>query len=326
VSGTQPGKELAEQSSTDVGEHHNWQERRLGRTILKTYRTALDIDDILPNDSQPRLGPKEDPELQRQIEANEGIFEPLLLEPHPEHRGKYRIVDGDRRWTNSRVLVEDQKKEQYRTIPAEVTDRVLTDDERLRVWVYIHRQRKEWDAKEKEMVAYRLVDLTGRASAANILGVTVRALDKLVEVYELSEKIGGVKEPGASITWAREINGLSKKLVTPSVLGAIIKKINAHAITNSKDVRQLRKILRDPVAKDEFLSDAGTLASAIEKVAPATNEKPLGLAGDVTALVDSIKRYPWTTLADLKGDKEVLSKIEEAEKMLNVLKQQLSQE
>ncbi len=309
----------------EATDQKNWQERRLGRTILTTYRATLDIDEILPNDNQPRMGVKEDPELQRQIEANEGIFEPLLLEPHPEHSGKFRIIDGDRRWTNSRVLVFTEGKENFRKIPAEITDRVLTDDERLRVWVYIHRQRKEWDAKEKEMVAYRLVDLMGRASAANILGTSVRALDKLVEIYELSEKIGNVKEPGASITWAREIKNLSKKLVTPSVLDAIIKKINSQQITNSKDVRQLRKILRDPVAKDEFLSDVGTLASAMEKVAPATKEKPQGLAGDVAALVDSIKRYPWTTLADLKGDEEVLSKIEEAEKMLNVLKQQLTQ-
>jgi ParB family chromosome partitioning protein len=42
----------------------------------------------------------------------------------------------------------------------------------------IHRQRKEWAAKEKEMVAYRLVDLMGRASAANILGITVPKPDK----------------------------------------------------------------------------------------------------------------------------------------------------
>ena len=38
------------------------------------------------------------------------------------------------------------------------------------------------------MVAYRLVELVGRASAANILGITVRELDKLVEVFELSER------------------------------------------------------------------------------------------------------------------------------------------
>src|SRR5215475_10349314 len=125
-----------------------WQERRLGRTIVKTRRAIVDLDDILPNEKQPRVGPKEDPELQRQIEANEGLFEPLLLEPHPELPGKYRIIDGDRRWTNCKVLVEDHGKEQYRRLPAEITDRTLSEDERLRAWIYIHRQRREWDAKE----------------------------------------------------------------------------------------------------------------------------------------------------------------------------------
>src|SRR5271157_2117168 len=164
------------------------QERRLDRTILRTYRDQVDLDDVVPNPNQPRLGPKEDEELQRQIEANGGLFEPLLVEPHPDLPGKFRIIDGDRRWTNSHALV-DQGKEEYRQIPIEVTDRTLSEEDRLRVWIYIHRQRKEWDAKEKEMVAYRLVDLVGRASAANILGTTVRELDKLVEIYQLSEKL-----------------------------------------------------------------------------------------------------------------------------------------
>src|SRR5208282_241007 len=119
--------------------------------LLRTYRDTVDLYDVFPNDKQPRRGPKEDPELQRQIEANEGIFEPLLVEPHPQHAGKLRIIDGDRRWTNSKILVEVDKKDQYRKVPVEITDHTLSDDERLRVWIYIHRQRKEWDAKEKEM-------------------------------------------------------------------------------------------------------------------------------------------------------------------------------
>src|SRR6266852_3073813 len=94
----------------------NLQERRLGRTVLRTYRTMVDIDDLVPNDRQPRLGPKEDEELQRQIEANDGLFEPLLVEPHPELPNKLRIIDGDRRWTNSRILVS-QGREQYRHVP-----------------------------------------------------------------------------------------------------------------------------------------------------------------------------------------------------------------
>ena len=36
------------------------QERRLDRTILRTYRTTVDIDEVVPNGNQPRTGPKED--------------------------------------------------------------------------------------------------------------------------------------------------------------------------------------------------------------------------------------------------------------------------
>lgn len=303
---------------------HRWQERRLGRTILRTYRDTLDLYDIVPNDQQPRRTPKEDPELQRQIEANEGIFEPLLLEPHPDHHGKYRIIDGDRRWTNSRVLVEVHKKERYRSIPAEITDRTLTDEERLRVWIYIHRQRKEWDAKEKEMVAYSLVNMVGRASAANILGITVRELDKLCEIYELSEKLTNLPDPGTSITWAREIRNLNKRFLTSTVLDTIVRRVNNQEITNSKDIRKLRSILRDPVAREDFLNDNGSIESALSKLGPAPSKKGHGLLGDIEDLSEAIRRYPWTTLESLKGDRQVIAKLEEAEKLLKNLKKALS--
>lgn len=302
----------------------HWQERRLGRTLLRTYRDTVDLCDVFPNEKQPRMGPKEDPELQRQIEANEGIFEPLLLEPHPDNRNKFRIIDGDRRWTNSKILVEVQKKDQYRQLPAEITDRTLTDEERFRVWIYIHRQRREWDTKEKEMVAYSLVNMVGRASAANILGLTVRELDKLVEIYDLSEKLTNLAEPGASITWAREIKNLNRKILTPSTLDTIIKKINEQEITNSKEIRKLRQILKDPVAKDAFLSAGGTIDTALKTLGPAPSKKAQGLLGDIDQLSESLQRYPWTTLAAMKGDQQVLRKLEETEKLIKDLKKALS--
>ncbi|HEU4889171.1 MAG TPA: ParB N-terminal domain-containing protein [Thermoanaerobaculia bacterium] len=299
-----------------------WQERRLGRTILRTYRDTRDLYDVLPNHRQPRLGPKEDLELQRQIEANEGIFEPLLVEPHPDLEGKFRIIDGDRRWTNSKVLVEVQKKEEYRRIPLEITDRTLTDDERLRVWIYIHRQRKEWDAKEKEMVAYGLVDIVGRASAANILGVTVREVDKLVEIYQLSQKLTNLPEPGSSITWAREIKNINKALLTPTVLDTIVRKVNENEITNSKEIRKLRLVLRDPVAKDKFVSGE-SLDSAVDSLMPEPGKKKGGLAGDIAELTQALKRHSWTALVENRGDAELLQQVEEAEKLLKALKKAL---
>jgi ParB family chromosome partitioning protein len=298
------------------------QERRLDRTILLTYRTKLDLYDVLPNPDQPRLSPKEDDELQRQIEANEGLFEPLLVEPHPDLNGKYRIIDGDRRWTNSRILVE-QGREQYRQIPVEVTDRTLSDDERLRAWIYIHRQRKEWDAKEKEMVAYRLVDLVGRASAANILGITVRELDKLVEIFKISEKFTALRDPSAAITWARELMGVSKKLLTPTVIDAVVRNVNEKKVSNSKDLRKLRKILPDPVARAHFLSAAGDLDSAQLRIRPvdAVPEKPLG---ELEAAIEAVKNVPWTMLQKLKGDKAMLDRLDEAENTLKSLRKVLS--
>jgi ParB family transcriptional regulator, chromosome partitioning protein len=310
-------------SVADKGKVIGLQERRLGRTVLRTYRTKVDIDDLVPNEKQPRLGPKEDEELQRQIEANEGLFEPLLVEPHPDLPHKFRIIDGDRRWTNSAVLVS-QGREQYRQIPVEVTDRTLSDDERLRVWIYIHRQRKEWDAKEKEMVAYQLVDLVGRAGAANILGVTVRDLDKLVDVFELSEKFKNLRDPSGGLTWARELMGISKKLLTPTVVDAVLKKVNQKRITNSKDLRKLRAILPDPVARQHFLADDGDLESALLRIPRRDKSKTdLGLLGGLDAAVDAMKRVSWTALEPLKGNAEILQKIDDAETLLKSLRKTL---
>lgn len=299
------------------------QERRLGATVLRTYRSKFDIDDIVPNERQPRLGAKEDEELQRQIEANDGLFEPLLVEPHPDHSGKFRIIDGERRWTNSMVLVS-QGREQYRKIPVEVTDRTLSDEERLRVWIYIHRQRKEWDAKEKEMVAYRLVELMGRASAANILGITVRELDKLVEIFELSERFTNLRDRGAAITWARELMGVSKKLLIPSVIDAVVSKVNQKRVTNSKDLRKLRSILPDPVARENFLSAEGDLETAMLRVAPDPKIADPDFIANLDSTVESMKQIPWATIEELKGDAQVLKKIKDAEALLQSLRQTLS--
>jgi ParB family chromosome partitioning protein len=299
------------------------QERRLGSTVVRTYRAKVDIDDVLPNERQPRLGPKEDEELQRQIEANEGVFEPLLVEPHPDYPDKFRIIDGERRWTNSKVLAA-RGREQYRQIPVEVTDRTLSDDERLRMWIYIHRQRKEWDAREKEMVAYRLVELVGRAGAANILGISVRELDKLSDVFELSERFKGLRDPNAAITWARELMGVSKKLLTPSVIDAVVEKVSRKRITNSKDLRKLRAILPDPVARENFLSEQGDLETASLRIAPERKEKGGGLSGELDAAVEAMKRVPWTALVELKGDPDILKKIDDAEALLKSLRKTLS--
>jgi hypothetical protein len=83
-------------------------------------------------------------------------------------------------------------------------------------------------------------------------------------------------------------------------------------------------VLKDPVAKDEFVAKSGTIASAFRKVAPCSGPKDHGLLGDIEQLTEALSRYPWTALADLKGDPQVLRKLEDTEKLLKGLKKALS--
>lgn len=323
----------------EVAVEQIWQARTFGRDTLETRRGTVTLDEVGPNPTQPRQGPKEDPQLKAEILENGGIFEPLLVEPHPEISDVYRIIDGERRYTNSWEIVKDLRAEgapdeeidRFYLVPVEIIKRTLTDEERFRVWVYIHRQRKEWTRKEKEMVAYSLVMHMDRARAAAVLGISVRELDKTVAVYETSQKLTGLKDPDAAITWAREINNVSPKYRTPEVEAALIRKINAGKMVNSKDVRTLRRIAPDEAALNEFLSDSGTISTALEKLPPdhgtiksSVNGKTSygqGMIVDIQSFADQLGRYSWEDLENMRDDPAVMAAISEAEAKLVRLKQ-----
>ena len=316
-----------------------WQPRTFGRDTLETKRGTATLEEVRPNPNQPRQGPKEDPQLKAEILDNGGIFEPLLVEPHPEIPEVYRIIDGERRYTNSEEIVKDLRAEgssdeeidRYYRVPVEIIRRALTDEERYRVWVYIHRQRKEWTRREKEMVAYSLVTHMDRARAAAVLGISVRELDKTVAVYETSRKLTGLRDPDAAITWAREINNVSPRYRTPDVEAALIRKINAGKMINSKDVRSLRQIAPDELALEEFLSDSGTISSALEKLSSPNGTPTItpgtkasygqGMITDIQSFANQLGRYSWEDLENMRDDPTVIAAIDEAEAKLIRLKQ-----
>jgi len=316
---------MTEVTRTKPNRVRGTQERKLGDVVLHTYERKLTIDDLEPNPLQPRSGPKIDPRLQRQIEANGGVFEPLLVEPHPDKQEMYRIIDGERRWANSVELVASGK-EDYRLLPVEIVDRTLTDDERLRVWVHRHRQRKEWSARDKENVAQQLVKHVGKAAAADILGASVREVDKLVNTYALSSRFTKLPDQSAAITWARELQGIAKKLLSPEVIDAVVEKVERRQITNSKEIRELRKILRDPIATDHFLSKDGDIRSALLCIRPtASKHEALSstLSMELETLTTAMSRHSWRSIEQLRGDTEVIKRIERAEELLDDLKRMI---
>jgi ParB family chromosome partitioning protein len=117
--------------------------------------------------------------------------------------------------------------------------------------------------------------------------------------------------------------GVSKNLLTPSVMDAVVTKINQKRITNSKDIRKLRTILRDPVAKANFMSDEGDIDSAILRIESLQPKRQPGLLTELDAAMDAIRNTPWTALEELKGDANVLEKLDQTEALLQTLRKNL---
>lgn len=298
------------------------QERRVGRVPLRTYRTKVDIDDVV-DDDRARHSAAGDAEMQLDIEANEGLLEPILVEPHPDKPHKFRVIDGGRRLASTRGLVENGR-ERYRDVPVEVVDRTLTEDERLRVWVHLQRRHRDWEAREKEAVAVQLVGQIGVAGAASILEITTKEVEKLLAIHTLAKRFVGLKDPAVAIVWARELMGISKKLLTESVIDAVIAKANQRRITNSKDLRKLRQILPDPVARENFLSASGDVDSAYLRLPYV--ERPAGgstLPMRLEAAITAMRTLPWSALEELKRDDGLLSQLREAEDLARSLRERL---
>lgn len=72
------------------------------------------------------------------------------------------------------------------------------------------------------------------------------------------------------------------------------------------------------------MSREGDIDSALLRVAEPAKKPVDGLAGDLDSMVEAMKRVPWTVLEQLKGNPEVLKKINDAEALLKSLRKTLS--
>lgn len=304
-------------------------ERTLGPEKVSTYRATASIYKLEPNQSQPRPDwSTPDEQLQKQIVENRGLWEPILVEPVTAEPGRFRIIDGHRRWFNCKQLVEVNQQTEFETVPIEVVDKDLKEIDRLKVWIFIHRQRQEWDVMVKEGVAYRLVDIIGKARAADMLGLSIRELDNLCSVYEFAKaKFPQLDQPEAAITYAREIFNLAKKFRAPEVERAIVRKVNEGRITNSKDIRKLRQILKDEKARAEFMKADGTISGALARIGGQAPTAKRGgeLPSDLDAFVERFGSYPWVKVQkEYRGNKRLLSKIDQCERILRDLKKSIA--
>lgn len=77
-------------------------------------------------------------------------------------------------------------------------------------------------------------------------------------------------------------------------------------------------------ARAHFLSDAGDLESAALRLGAAEPKPTKGLPRELDAAVEAMRELPWTVLQKIKGNPDVLKRIEDAEVLLKLLRGALS--
>lgn len=302
----------------------NW----YGVTVKLSQRTDIALEKISPNPEQPRRGVKADEELRKNIEVTGTLINPILVEPLPEDENRYMIIDGERRWEAYKALLTVQKKPEFANIPSQIVDRPLDVSERLRIWVSIHRQRKDWSAIEKERVAYDLVKAVGLEKAQAILGVSMTEVRKLVEAMELANRMPQDQEFAAKISYAREIRSLAKPYRNDDELvNRIIKRIADGEITTSKNIRDLKRLFGNPTAREVFLSEDTSLKDAravLPEAEPEGMSGKNGLAQSVSNLLHYVKTIPAVEIDSLKRDASFLSQIDQCQSALKTIRKMVS--
>ena len=103
----------------------------------------IDVNDIIPNELNPReeVSKREVSDIRESIREIGGILVPLVVY-WDEGKGKYVLLDGERRWRAAAELSKHDEK--YKMVPANIISGPLQVDENIRTMFNIHMQRKEW--------------------------------------------------------------------------------------------------------------------------------------------------------------------------------------
>ncbi|MTH66372.1 ParB/RepB/Spo0J family partition protein [Paracoccus shanxieyensis] len=111
-------------------------------------RQVMPVEQLTPNPDQPRrsFAPEALQELADSLRSK-GILQPLIVRPHPNDRGLFQIVAGERRWRAAQIA-------QLHEVPVIVRD--LSDTEVLEIAIVENIQRADLNSIE-EAASYRLL-------------------------------------------------------------------------------------------------------------------------------------------------------------------------
>lgn len=153
-------------------------------------RMLVPIEQITANPDQPRRS--FDPEALEELAASlkqRGVLQPLIVRPHPQDKGLYQIVAGERRWRAAQMA-------QLHDIP--VIIREMSDTEVLEVAIIENIQRADLNAIEEAASFRQLMDRFGHTQErlAEALNKSRSHIANLLRLLSLPDSVQEMVKAG----------------------------------------------------------------------------------------------------------------------------------
>ncbi|MBI4081739.1 MAG: ParB/RepB/Spo0J family partition protein [Candidatus Lambdaproteobacteria bacterium] len=221
---------------------------------------ALPVERIVAGAHQPRRQflPEQTEALARSIRS-QGVIQPVIVRPHPQERGAYELVAGERRWRAVRALG-------WPTIPAIVRD--IPEAGLLEAALVENLQREALTPIEEAQAYRTLLDGYGytQETLARRVGKERSTVANLVRLLALPLAVQEDLESGAlTIGHARAL------LALPEAASQLA--LRAAVLAEALSVRETERRVRRTLARDGAKGREG------EGAAPGGHPSPLGGEG-----------------------------------------------
>jgi len=213
--------------------------------------------------------------LKESIRVNKGLITPILV----NHVGEdYIVIEGNTRVQIYRDFKQSQPNGPWDTIPAIIYDN-LSDEEKHAIRLQAHLVGpRDWDAYSKAKYLYELseVKFLPIETIISYCGGKKTEIYHLIDTYKTMQNhyVQMVQEQGYDMDF-REFSKFAEAQKSPIQRAlAYYGFDNQHfadwvikgKIDNAQSVRQLPQVLKDDLAKKEFLKNGGKLSEAIKYV------------------------------------------------------------
>jgi ParB family chromosome partitioning protein len=192
---------------------------------------SVPIERIKPNADQPRRDFDDDQlsDLANSI-REKGVIQPLILREHPDDKGEFQIVAGERRWRAAQLA-------KLHDLPAIVRD--YTEAEVLEIAIIENIQRAELNALEEAAGYRQLMDRFGHTQEkiSEALSKSRSHIANLLRLLTLPDAVQMMVRDGVLSA------GHARALVTAKNPEALAKQIVAKGLS----VRETEKLVKAPV-------------------------------------------------------------------------------